>query len=277
MSIKLGCHVSMSGPDYLVGSLNEALSQDANCFMIYTGSPQSIQRSPIAKLNVEGFKEGLKKANINIEDVIVHAPYIMNLANDDPKKRNFALRFFSEEIKRVTAIGCKYVVLHPGSNPNKELAASYISSALNEINHWNKDVVVCLETMAGKGNEVGSNFEQLAQIIKLVENKKLIGVCLDTCHINDSGYDVKDIDTVLKEFDNVIGFNYLKVIHINDSLNIKGASKDRHANIGEGTIGLKTLQKWANHPKLDHICKILETPWTPDIYKKEIHMLRGDK
>lgn len=134
MSIKLGCHVSMSGPDYLVGSLNEALSQDANCFMIYTGSPQSIQRSPIEKLNVEGFKSGLKQANINIKDVIVHAPYIMNLANDDPKKRNFALRFFSEEIRRVKAIGCKYVVLHPGSNPDKELAAQYISSALNEIN-----------------------------------------------------------------------------------------------------------------------------------------------
>ncbi len=263
----------MCAPDYLVGSLNEALSQDANCFMVYTGSPQSIYRSPIDKLFVKEFKEGLDKANINIKDVIIHAPYLINLANPDIKKRKFALSFFQQELDRVKAIGAKYLVLHPGSNENKQEGIELIAQALNEIK--NDDIVVCLETMTGKGNEIGSKFEELNEIIKLVKNKSLIGVCLDTCHINDSGYDVADINGTLDLFDKQIGLKYLKVIHINDSLNQRGIKKDRHANIGEGTIGLKTLQKWANHPKLESICKILETPWEEDIYKKEIKLLRG--
>lgn len=273
MAIKLGCHVSMSGPDYLVGSLKEAISQEANCFMVYTGSPQSIARSPLDKLLIPEFKKALEQHHINIDDVIIHAPYIINLANPDPKKRKFALRFFQQELDRVKAIGAKYLVLHPGSNENKEQGIKLIAEALNLSK--NNKIVICLETMSGKGNEIGADFEELKQIIDLVKNKSLVGVCLDTCHINDYGYDVKDIQAVLNLFDDEIGLDYLKVIHVNDSLNQKGIKKDRHANIGEGTIGLKTLQQWANYPKLEHICKILETPWEEDIYKKEIRMLRG--
>lgn len=275
MAIKLGCHVSMAGPDYLVGSLEEALSQDANCFMIYTGSPQSIARSPIDKLLIPEFKQELKKANIDIKDVIIHAPYIINLANEEPKKRKFATNFFQQEIARVNEIGAKFLILHPGSNKNHELGIKLIAEGINLANQKNKDVVICLETMVGKGNEIGSTFKELNDIISQIKDKKLVGVCLDTCHIHDSGMDASDINGVLKQFDEQIGMNYLKVIHVNDSLNEKDAKKDRHANIGEGKIGLKTLRGWVNHPKLDHICKILETPWEEDIYKKEIHLLRG--
>jgi len=275
MSNKMGCHVSMSAPDYLLGSCNEAVSQDANCFMVYTGSPQSIARQPIANLKVKELHEACKQAGIELKDVIVHSPYIVNLANSDAKKHHFASSFLAQEVKRVEDIGAKYLVLHPGSNPDKQAGIELIAEAINKINSKNKTVVICLETMAGKGNEIGSKFEELKEIIKLVDDKHLIGVCLDTCHINDSGYDVADVNKVLKEFDDKVGLNYLKVIHVNDSLNKCEAHKDRHANIGEGTIGLKTLQAWVNHPKLKDICKILETPWSEDIYKKEIHMLLG--
>ncbi len=263
----------MCGPDFLVGSIKEAVSQEANCFMVYTGSPQSIARSPIDKLMIPEFKQELKNEKIDIDDVIIHAPYIINLANPDAKKRKFALSFFQQEIDRVKKIGAKYLVLHPGSNKNKQEGIELIAQAINAMH--NNSIVICLETMAGKGNEIGGDFKELAQIISLVKDKSLVGVCLDTCHINDFGYDVHDIHGVLKQFDDEIGLKYLKVIHINDSLNKKGVRKDRHANIGEGTIGLKTLQEWANNSKIDHICKILETPWCPNMYRKEIRMLRG--
>lgn len=274
---KLGCHVSMCAPDYLLGSLDMALSQDANCFMIYTGSPQSIARQPVNKLKVDEFVKALKEKHIPIEDVIVHAPYIINCANADTKKHNFAKTFLAQEVERVNKIGAKYLVLHPGSNENKEVGIKQIAEAINYVNKKNNHTIICLETMAGKGNEIGSKFEELKQIIKLVENKNLVGVCLDTCHISDSGYDIKEPSQTLKVFDDVIGLKYLKVMHINDSLNESGAHKDRHANIGEGKIGLKTLQKWVNYPMVSKICKILETPWSIEgpIYKKEIHMLLG--
>lgn len=243
MKVKLGCHVSMCSPDYLLGSLDMALSQDANCFMIYTGSPQSIARQPIDKLKLEEFKSQLKVNKIELEDVIVHSPYIINLANDIADKRKFAYSFLSQEVERVNKIGAKYLVLHPGSNPDKTKGCKYIADGINFVNKHNKGVVICLETMAGKGNEIGSKFEELAEIIKQVENKNLVGVCLDTCHINDSGYEVSNPDKVLIDFDNTIGLKYLKVIHVNDSLNPKSAHKDRHANIGEGTIGTATLRK----------------------------------
>ncbi|MCQ3908117.1 MAG: deoxyribonuclease IV [Mycoplasmoidaceae bacterium] len=274
---KLGCHVSMSAPDYLLGSLDMATSQDANCFMIYTGSPQSIARQPISKLKVKEFHQALKEKHIPIEDVIVHSPYIINCANSEEKKRHFAKVFLAQEVDRVNQIGAKYLVLHPGSNPDKTLGCKYIAEAINFVNKKNNHVIICLETMAGKGNEIGSKFEELKEIIKQVENKNLVGVCLDTCHISDSGYEITDPSATLKVFDDIIGLKYLKVIHVNDSLNEKGAHKDRHANIGEGKIGLKTLKAWVNYPLVSKICKILETPWTIDgpIYKKEIHMLLG--
>lgn len=277
-SNKLGCHVQMCAPKYLLGSLKQALEQDANCFMLYTGSPQSIARNPIEKLYVDEFHQALKDSNIPLADVIVHSPYIINLASSEDKKRKFATSFLSQEVSRVKAIGAKYLILHPGSNPDKQAGIKNIADAINSINAKKNDsVVICLETMAGKGNEIGGNFQELKAIIDLVENKKLVGVCLDTCHINDAGYDVKDVQSTLSEFDKVIGLSYLKVLHINDSLNERGVKKDRHANIGEGTIGLKALQAWVNHPKLTSLCKILETPWSYNgpIYKKEIHALLG--
>ncbi|MCQ2956691.1 MAG: deoxyribonuclease IV [Mycoplasmoidaceae bacterium] len=240
---KLGCHVSMCAPDYLLGSLDMALSQDANCFMIYTGSPQSIARQPINKLKVKEFHAALKEKHIPIKDVIVHSPYIINCANPEAKKRHFAKTFLAQEVDRVNQIGAKYLVLHPGSNANKEEGCKYIAEAINFVNKTNKSVVICLETMAGKGNEIGSKFEELKSIIKQVENKNLVGVCLDTCHVSDAGYDVYDPSATLKVFDDVIGLKYLKVIHVNDSLNDQGAHKDRHANIGEGKIGLKILKE----------------------------------
>lgn len=274
---KLGCHVSMSAPEYLLGSLDMALSQDANCFMIYTGSPQSIARQPISKLKVLEFHKALKEKHIPLEDVIVHAPYIINCANSDARKRNFAKTFLRQEVERVNQIGARFLVLHPGSNVNKEEGINNIADSINYVNKTNKNVIICLETMSGKGNEIGSKYEELKEIIKQVENKRLVGVCLDTCHISDSGYDIDEPSAALKIFDDVIGLSYLKVIHINDSLNSKGAHKDRHANIGEGKIGLKVLKSWVNYPMVSKICKILETPWSVNgpIYKKEIHMLLG--
>ena len=270
---KLGCHVSMASPNFLYGSLLEAISQDANCFMIYTGSPQSIKRQAAAKLRIDDLKKGLNKYNISSNDIIVHAPYIINLANNDKTKQAFVIDFLNNEIKTIESIGANKLVIHPGSNSNKKDGCMLIANIINSIS--NNKVIFCLETMAGLGNQIGSNLSEIKSIINQIHNKDLIGVCIDTCHINDAGYDVKNIDNFLCEFDKIIGLKYLKVIHINDSLNIKGARKDRHANIGCGTIGLKTLQAWVNHPKLQPLCKILETPKFDNIYKNEINMLLG--
>ena len=275
MNNKLGCHVSMSAPNYLLGSLNEAVSFGANCFMIYTGSPQSFRKPPIDKLNIASFRTALKKSGININDVVVHCPYIMNLANNDPTKRSFSMKVLEDEVSRCMKIGCKYLVLHPGNNISPETGCKLISFAINQINRKNKNVVICLETMAGKGVEIGCNFKHLSQIINDVENKDLIGVCMDTCHLNDSGTNITDVDRVLNEFDQKVGLEYLKVLHINDSLNCIGSRKDRHANIGKGTIGLNVLRKWVNHPLLKTLPKILETPYVNGhpIYDKEIKIL----
>lgn len=240
---KLGCHVSMSAPNYLLGSIDEAVRLGANCFMIYTGSPQSFRKPPIDKLKINAFQIALKKSGININDVIVHCPYIMNLANNDPAKRSNSMKVLAEEVNRCMKIGCKYLILHPGNNVSPETGCKLISFAINQINKMNKNVVICLETMAGKGTEIGCSFKHLNQIINDVENKDLIGVCVDTCHLNDSGINISDVDRVLNEFDQEVGLKYLKVLHINDSLNCIGSRKDRHANIGKGTIGLNVLKK----------------------------------
>lgn len=270
---KLGCFVNMSSPNFLYGSIKEAIANDANCFMIYTGSPQTIFRQPIQNLKLDDFNKELKKHGMINDDVIVHAPYIINLASCEVKKRTFAVNFLAQEVERVKMIGSKYLILHPGSNINKEEGCDFIGDVINKINTKNKSVIICLETMAGKGNEIGGNFKELKNIIDKVNNKDLIGVCLDTCHINDAGYNVSDVNKILQQFNHEIELNYLKVIHINDSLNSIGSHTDRHANIGNGTIGLVILKKWVNHPLLKPIYKILETPWSKGIYKKEINVL----
>ena len=272
---KLGCFVKMLPPNYLLSSLDEALSYNANCFMFYTGSPQSSYRVPITNLKVSEFKIALKKAGISINDLAIHCPYIMNLANDDIIKRNWAKSLLLNEIKRANSIGISFVILHPGNNKNKLLGCKYIASAINEINKNNKNVIICLETMAGKGNEIGANFAEIKLIIDLIVDKNKIGVCFDTCHLNDSGIDVSNPNKVLTDFNKIVGLNYLKLIHINDSLNVIGTKKDRHANIGKGTIGLENLKKWIHNPTLINIPKFLETPYINNkpIYKEEIELL----
>jgi deoxyribonuclease-4 len=260
--ILLGSHVSMSKPDYLLGSARSAIGFKANTFMFYTGAPQNSIRTPLNRLRIPEFHQYLKEHDINIGNLVIHAPYIINIGSNENQKHAIATQILKTEVYRTKEIGCSYLVLHPGNaiGISKEKAIQNIAKAINEINQINKDVIICLETMSGKGSEIGRTFEELKQIINLIKNKHLIGVCLDTCHINDAGYDDKDIDQVLEGFDRIIGLHYLKVIHLNDSKNKKGANKDRHENIGYGTIGFETLLKYVHDQRLIDIPKILETP-----------------
>ena len=279
----IGSHVSLSAPDYLVGSLNEALSYKANAFMIYTGAPQNSKRVELSKLKIDEFKVKLKENNIAIENVIVHAPYIINLASVNPYKHKIAIDVLKNEIIRTNAIGCKYLVLHPGNAVDCDIdtGINNIANSINEILDSLSDnsVVICLETMSGKGTEVGRNFDQLAKIISLINKKENIGVCLDTCHINDAGYDLTHFDSILDEFDQKIGLDYLHVIHLNDSNNQMNSHKDRHANIGNGTIGFDLLCAIAHNKRIESIPKILETPWYDNhaLYAMEIQALRTKK
>ena len=279
----IGSHVSMSAPDYLVGSLNEALSYKANAFMIYTGAPQNSKRVELSKLKIDEFKVKLKENNIAIENVIVHAPYIINLASINPYKHKIAIDVLKNEIIRTNTIGCKYLVLHPGNAVDCDIntGINNIANSINEILDSLSDnsVVICLETMSGKGTEVGRNFDQLAKIISLINKKENIGVCLDTCHINDAGYDLTHFDSILDEFDQKIGLDYLHVIHLNDSNNQMNSHKDRHANIGNGTIGFDLLCAIAHNKRIESIPKILETPWYDNhaLYAMEIQALRTKK
>jgi deoxyribonuclease-4 len=260
--ILLGSHVSMAKPDYLLASAQSAVGFGANTFMIYTGAPQNSVRAPLDQLKIKEFHQYLNEHEIKLTDLVVHAPYIINLATNDPYKHAGAVQILQNEIYRTTVIGCQYLVLHPGSagSLTKTQGIANIARAINTINLTNRQVIICLETMAGKHGEIGGTFDELSQIINLINDKQLIGVCLDTCHINDAGYDNHDIDTVLHEFDKKIGLKYLKVIHLNDSKNTKGTNKDRHENIGYGTIGFQTLLKYTHDQRLVNIPKILETP-----------------
>lgn len=275
--ILLGSHVSMSKPDYLLGSLNEALSYGANTFMIYTGAPQNSIRTPLEQLKIEEFHEALKIHKIDIGNIVVHAPYIINIGTGDAKKWHVSLNTLNNEVYRTKMIGCRLLVLHPGNaiGIKPQEAINNIAKAINEINKSNKDVIICLETMSGKGSEIGRTFNEIKQIIDLINNKHLIGVCLDTCHISDAGYDDSNIEQLLNEFDKTISLKYLKVIHLNDSKNEIGARKDRHENIGYGHVGFNTLLKYVYDDRLSRIPKILETPYFKNkpMYKYEIEIL----
>lgn len=265
----------------LVGSVKEALSYKANTFMFYTGAPQNTVRSSIDLNNVKEAYKLMEENNINKNNVIVHAPYIINLANGDESKFNFSCNFLSEELKRVNTFGMQYLVLHPGSHVGLGVdeGISNIVKALNLVlSKDDSNVMILLETMAGKGSEVGRTFEELKRIIDGVSRKERIGVCLDTCHLNDAGYDLNNFDDVLDEFDKIIGIDKIKCIHINDSKNALDSHKDRHENIGKGTIGLDTLIKVINNPKLKDVPKILETPYIDGIapYKEEIELIRKE-
>ena len=277
----LGSHVGFSKNDQLLGSLKEALSYGANTFMFYTGAPQNTRRYAIEDgLTLEAMQI-MKDEGIDYSKVVVHAPYIVNLANDgDPEKYQFSVNFLQEEIERCKLLGITKVVLHPGSHVGlgMERAISNIANAINMIS--NDSVVILLETMAGKGTEVGSKLEEIKQIIDLVNNKDLIGVCIDTCHLSDAGYDLSDFDKFLDKFDEIIGLDKIGCVHVNDSKNENGAHKDRHENFGFGHLGFDILMNIIYNERLENIPKILETPYVDreyPPYKYEIEMIKTKK
>jgi deoxyribonuclease-4 len=279
--IIIGSHVNMSGTELLVGSVKSALSFNANTFMFYTGAPQNTIRKPVEALRVEEAKKLMEENGIDVKNLVVHAPYIINLGNlKDESTFDLAKSVLKDELYRTNYIGVKYLVLHPGAHLNfgEEAGLNRIVEGLNTVlENDNSDVTILLETMSGKGSELGKTFEELKYIIDHVSKKERLGVCLDTCHVFDAGYDiVNDLDGVLKHFDEVIGLDLLKVIHVNDSKNVFASHKDRHANLGDGNIGFETLAKVVWHPLLEDKIKILETPYIEDKppYKEEIARLR---
>lgn len=283
MNLIIGSHVSFTQDKQMLGSVIEALKYGANTFMFYTGAPQNTNRKDIDPKLTELAHNLMLSENININDVIVHAPYIINLAND--KNYDFNVKFLKEEISRVEKLGVTKLVLHPGSHVGLgvDKGIENIINALNECLNENTKVVICLETMAGKGSEIGKSFNEIKQIIDGVICKDKVGVCLDTCHINDAGYDLSDFDKILDEFDNIIGINNLLVLHINDSKNELGAAKDRHDNFGYGKIGFDKLINVIYNDKLKDVPKILETPYVDTElgklapYKIEIKMIKDKK
>lgn len=284
--LKIGSHVSMSGKKMLLGSSEEAISYGANAMMIYTGAPQNTRRKKIEELNIDAGALHMKENGIN--DLIVHAPYIINIGNTvNPSTFELGVNFLRSEIERTNAIGAKQIVLHPGAHVGEgaKKGIGKIIEGLNEVLTPDQEVQIALETMAGKGSECGRSFEELAEIIEGVTHNEKLTVCFDTCHTHDAGYDiVNDFDGVLEEFDRLIGVDRIKVVHVNDSKNERGASKDRHENIGFGHIGFAALDYIIYHPQLMEAPKILETPYVgPDKknkkapYKYEIDMIRSRK
>lgn len=283
--IKLGCHVGMAGKEMFLASSKEAASYGANVFMLYTGAPQNTRRKDISELNIEAGWEYARQHGI--EEIVVHAPYIINLANTvKPETYELAVEFLEKEIIRTAAMRSRIMVLHPGSHVNAgvEAGIAQVIKGLNTVlNQNDDDVYIALETMAGKGSEVGRTFEELKAIYDGVDKKDRLRVCFDTCHVNDAGYDiVNHYDEVFEEFDKVIGLDQIAVFHINDSMNPLGAHKDRHANIDKGSIGYETLHRLVHDERFIDVPKILETPWlaeegsdkkTKPPYKEEIEWL----
>ena len=282
--VKLGSHVSMSGKKMLLGSSEEATSYGANTLMIYTGAPQNTRRRPIEELNIEA---GIKHMQENgISDIVVHAPYIINIANTiKPATFELGVSFLQSEIERTEALGAKQIVLHPGAHvgAGTDEGIKKIIEGLNEVITKDQTVQIALETMAGKGTEIGRNFDEIAKIIDGVTHNEKLSVCLDTCHVHDAGYHVADgFDDVLNEFDKIVGVDRIKVVHVNDSKNERGAGKDRHENIGFGHIGFKALHYVIFHEEFAEIPKILETPYVGEDkknkrppYKFEIEMIKN--
>ena len=277
----IGSHVTFNKNDQLIASVKEAISYKSNTFMFYTGAPQNTLRYPIDDFKTLEAINLMKENGIDINNVIVHAPYIINLAN--PKNLDFSISFLKQELERVDKLGVKYMVLHPGSHVGLgvEEGIKNIIEGLNKVfENYHGNVTILLETMAGKGSEVGTDFNQIKTIIDGVTYSNRLGVCLDTCHLNDAGYDISKFDSLLDDFDEIIGIDKIKCVHINDSKNEKGAHKDRHENIGLGTIGFDNLINVLYNERLDNIPKILETPYINGDYppyKFEIEMIRNKK
>ena len=280
----IGSQVSFKSNTQLLGSTKEALSYGENTFMFYTGAPQNTKRSKIDDNLTNKALKLMNENNIDIRNVIVHAPYIINLANDENKEKYlFAINFLKEEIKRVEKMGVKKIVLHPGSYTTLDIERGIkcIINALNEVLKDDSSVSILLETMAGKGTEIGFKLEHLKRIIDGVSNKDRLMVCLDTCHLNDAGYDMSNFDVFLDEFNDIIGIEKIGCIHINDSKNILSSNKDRHENIGYGMIGFENLLNIIYNERLNNIPKILETPYVKDRlyppYKFEIEEIKNKK
>jgi len=282
--LKLGSHVSMSGKKMLLAASEEAVSYGANTFMIYTGAPQNTRRKKIEDLNIEAGHAHMKENGI--DEIVVHAPYIINIGNtSNPATYELGVNFLRSEIERTEALGANQIVLHPGAHvgAGAEAGIKQIIAGLNEVLTKDHKVQIALETMAGKGSECGRSFEEIAQIIDGVTHNEKLSVCFDTCHTHDAGYDiVNDFDGVLEQFDKLVGLERIKVLHINDSKNDKGARKDRHENIGFGKIGFNAINYIVHHPSLENVPKILETPYVGEDknnkkapYKYEIEMIRA--
>ena len=282
----IGSHVSMSGKKMLEGSAEEAHQFGESTFMIYTGAPQNTRRKNINDLNIEKGHKVMEQYGLS--NIVVHAPYIINIANTTkPEVYELGVNFLQNEIERTQAIGAKDIVLHPGAHvgAGADKGINQIIKGLNEVLTHDHDVRIALETMAGKGTEIGRSFEELARIIDGVTHNDRLSICFDTCHTHDAGYNIKnDFDGVLNEFDKIIGIDRIKVVHVNDSKNEQGAHKDRHENIGFGYIGFDALNNVVHHEAFKDIPKILETPYVGEDkknkkppYKFEIEMLKSQQ
>lgn len=278
--MKIGSHVSMSAPDYVAGSVKEAIAYGANAFMLYTGAPQNTKRKEMSELNIEEAHSLMEKHGLEQSSIVVHAPYIINLANS-VKRETFELgvEFLTKEIERVKALHATILVLHPGSHvkAGEDIGLNKLVEGLDASMEHIGNVNIAIETMAGKGCELCYQFEHIRYLLDHVKNPNNIKVCLDTCHIHDAGYDLTDFDKILDEFDAIIGLERLICMHVNDSKNIRGAKKDRHENIGFGAIGFQSLNTIVHNPRVAHVVKILETPYVENNppYKYEIDMLRA--
>lgn len=268
----IGSHVSFTKEEQLLGSVKEAISYDANTFMIYTGAPQNANRLPIDIDKTKLAHDLMKEKGIS--NILIHAPYIINPANLN--NQEFCINFLKQELKRCEELGIGKMVLHPGSHVGLgvDVGIYNVITVLNKVLPTT-NVKICLETMAGKGSEIGSNFLELKKIFDGINEKDKILFCLDTCHLNDAGYDISKFDQVLDEFDRIIGINKIGCIHVNDSKNILGSHKDRHANIGYGDLGFNNLISIIYNPRLENVPKILETPYINDLppYRFEIDMI----
>ena len=282
--IYIGSHVAMGVPEFYLGSVKEALSYEANTFMFYTGAPQNSFRKPLSELKIQEGRKLIKEAGIDESKLIVHAPYIINAANFSREDLyEMSINTIVSELRRTAGFGASIMVLHPGSHVGMgaESGILALAKALDTVFACDgTNVKIAIETMAGKGHEIGITFEQVRSIIDQCKYPERLGVCLDTCHISDAGYDIiNDLDGVIEKFDKVIGLDKLLVVHVNDSKNPTGAHKDRHENIGYGYLGFDLLYRVVHHPKFKGIPMILETPYFNEKapYKQEIEMLRSGK
>lgn len=273
--LNIGCHLSASKGFKNMGE--ESLKIKANTFQFFTRNPRGGKAKEILQEDVDGLLKIMEENNF--AKILAHAPYTLNLCSADEKIRTFAKNTMEDDLQRMEYVPGNMYNFHPGSHVGQgaDVGIKYIIEALNEVLKENQTTTVLLETMAGKGSEIGRNFEELRKIIDGVNLNYKLGICLDTCHVNDAGYDiVNDLSGVLNEFDEIIGLERLKAIHINDSMNVAGSHKDRHQKIGEGTIGIEAFERIINHPKLKKLSFYLETPHE-DIsgYAKEIEILRN--